>query len=117
MLSEREKSDRDGCKLSCGQVLLLTRKYLIPPTCSKTSTLSNSCWLETNMTERGNIAKRSIDRWFIVDFAHLDDLCIYHWHFVLIIGLSIIPFKRRVQQCTSAPGYICCEKDPDAQRL
>ena len=48
---KEKKSDRDGCKLSCGQVLLLTRKYLIPPTCSKTSTLSSSCWLETNMTE------------------------------------------------------------------
>ena len=67
---KEKKSDRDGCKLSCGQVLLLTRKYLIPPTCSKTSTLSSSCWLETNMTERGNIAKGSIDQGVIVDFAH-----------------------------------------------
>ena len=33
--------------------------------------------------------------------AHLDDLCIYHWLFVLIISLSIIPTERRVQQCTS----------------
>ena len=29
--------------------------------------------------------------------AHIDDLCIYHWLFVLII----IPTERRVQQCTT----------------
>ena len=35
-----------------------------------------------------------MDGWCLI--AHLDDLCIFHWLFVLII-----PTERRVQQCTT----------------